>query len=76
MTSILLMIGDNRILFEDLPTYIDGLSVANLVWAATRHRSRSNAICDSQTSDTRRQIFKYDTVIPILKQITLFKQKD
>ena len=33
-------------------------------------------ICDSQTSDTRRQIFKYDTVIPILKQITFLNRKN
>ena len=29
-------LGDNRIVFEDLPTYIGGLYVANLVWPATR----------------------------------------
>ena len=32
----LFILGDNRIVFEDLPTYIDGLYVANLVWPATR----------------------------------------
>ena len=31
-----LQLGDNRIVFEDLPTYIGGLYVANLVWPATR----------------------------------------
>ena len=29
-------LGDNRIVFKDLPTYIGGLYVANLVWPATR----------------------------------------
>jgi len=29
-------LGDNRIVFEDLPTYIGGLYVANLVWHAKR----------------------------------------
>jgi len=41
LRKVALELGDNRIVFEDLPTYIDDLS-ANLVRPATRHRSRWN----------------------------------
>ena len=54
-------LGDTRIVFEDLRTYIGGLHVAHLVWPATHY--------------IRRQIFKYDTVIPIQMQLIFLNNK-
>ena len=66
-------LGDNRIVFEDLPTYIGGLSVANLVWPATRQPTFLNKKNKANCRKSSKNFVKFSIHV---SRITLWKLLD